>query len=370
VTGASSRLVIAMLLAATPAAATPLAIARCVGVNRADVRRLVDLEFGTFADPEAVRVTVGCDQRRVTLVVEDRRTLRRRARSLDLEHTAPAARTRLLALAAAELATALLADVPAATPSPVPRSAAGPSTSSAPPASVALPAADAPPAPGSAAPPATGAPRSSATTPPASAARPRGSVTAPSAAVVSPPSVSGALHAAAERDHMPRLRLLAEIGGAHFFSRLATAAEVGLTLRHEGWRLLEAAVSLTGSVGRVTSKGRDASAASLSVTPLVGLHRPLGPATARAATGPRLALGRLQASAALPGDRAMIFTAPWLAWLAELGLATPVGPRFVVEVVARGGYVLSPIGGRIAGDRAIAVEGPWIGAALSVGALL
>jgi hypothetical protein len=66
----------------------------------------------------------------------------------------------------------------------------------------------------------------------------------------------------------------------------------------------------------------------------------------------------------------MTFTAPWLAWLAQVGLAAPVGPRFVVELVARGGYVLSPIGGRIAGDRAIAVEGPWIGAAVSVGALL
>jgi hypothetical protein len=39
-------------------------------------------------------------------------------------------------------------------------------------------------------------------------------------------------------------------------------------------------------------------------------------------------------------------------------------------LVARGGYVLSPIGGRIDGDIAIAVEGPWIGAALSLGALL
>jgi hypothetical protein len=396
VTGAACRLALTILLAATPAAATPVAIARCVNVHREEARRLVDLEFGTFADPEALRVTVECDQRGVTLAVEDRRTRRRRTRSLDLEHTPPAARARLLALAAAEVATTLLADgltpgpspvpvataapsaapspppgaaaAPTAASSPAPRSATGLSDGAAPPASAAVPATDARPAPGFAAALATDAPPPPATGPPSAARTPR-SAAAPPAALASPPP-SPASRAAPARDPLPRLRLLAEVGGAHFFSRLAMTPEVGLTLRHEGWRLLEAAVALSGSLGRVASKGREASAASLCITPLVGLHRRLGPATARVATGPRLALGRLQASAALPGDRAMTFTAPWLGWLAETGLATPLGPRFVVEVVARAGYVLSPIGGRIAGDRAIAVEGPWVGAALSVGALL
>ena len=166
------------------------------------------------------------------------------------------------------------------------------------------------------------------------------------------------------------LRLLAEVGGARFFSRLATTAEVGLTLRHEGWAILEPGVALAGSLGGVTRKGRAASAASLSVAPLVGVHRRLGAATARAATGPRLAFGRLRASAALPGDEARTFAAPWVAWLAQVGLAAPLGARFVVEVAARAGYVLSPIGGRIAGERAIAVEGAWVGGSLAVGALL
>jgi hypothetical protein len=354
-TSASSRrgsLAVAILLTGTSAAATPVDIDRCVDVKRQEVMSLVDLEFASFADPQALRVTVGCDKRGVTLAVEDRRTGRRRSRSLDVEHTARPARARLLALAAAEVAAALLAEVPAPAPSPSPVPAAPDARPSPTAVSTAAPSAAPSPAP---------SPAVVATPPPGSAPVPP--------ALVSPPLPSPS-PAAWERDHRPRLRLLAEVGGSRFFSLLATTTEVGLTVRHEGWRLLEAALGLSGTRGRVTSKGRQASADSFCITPLVGLHRRLGPTTARVATGPRLALGRLQAVASVPGDQATTFTAPWLAWLAEVGLATPVGPRFVVELMVRGGYVLSPIGGRIAGDRAIAVQGPWIGAALSVGALL
>jgi hypothetical protein len=336
---APSGIAVAILLAATPAPATPVASASCADVNRAEVERLVDLEFKVFVDREALQVTITCDQRGPMLAVEDRRSGRRWVRALDLDHTARAARARLIALAAAELATAALTDAAAVgAPTAPDADAARPGQSAT------LRAAGAPPGPVS-------APASSpAAVPP----------TAESVAVISAPA----------GDQTARLRLLAEVGGARFFSRLAMTTEVGLTLRHEGWRRLEAAVGLTGSLGRVTSNQREAVVTSLSLTPLLGFHHPVGPVVARIATGPRLALGRLQADAALPGDQAMSFTAPWLGWLAELGLAAPLGPRFVVELVARGGYVLSPIGGRIAGDRAIAVEGAWLGAGLSLGALL
>jgi hypothetical protein len=166
------------------------------------------------------------------------------------------------------------------------------------------------------------------------------------------------------------VRVLAEAGGARFFSRLATTLEVGLALRYEGWRILEPTLLLTGGEGSVTHDGRQASARSLSLSPLVGAHRRLRSLTLRVATGPRLALGRLQGRAALPGDEAGAFTAPWVGWLAQAGVAAALGPRFTLELVARGGYVLSPIGGRVAGTRAIAVEGPWIGASLALGARL
>jgi hypothetical protein len=300
---------VVLLLVAGPAAgeadSSRITIAPCVEVSHDDLRRLLDLELSTSGG--TLQIAIGCDDRAVTLEVADQHSGRRGARSLQLERTAPEARARLVALAAAELTAAVLSD-----------EAPAPAISS-----------DAPPA-----------------------------VNASGGAMSRP------------AEHPLPLSLLAEAGGARFFSRLATTVEVGLTLRYDGWRVLEPSVILAGSLGGVTRKGREATAGSLSLSPLLGVHHRLGRATARAATGPRIALGRLRASAALPGDQPGTFTAPWLGWLAQLGLGTSLGPRLFVELVGRTGYVLWPIGGRIAGGREIAVEGFWIGGSLSLGARL
>jgi hypothetical protein len=296
---------VAIVLAAAPATAAParVRIGACPELNREEVSRLLELELVASADADTLELSIDCQERTVGLAAEDRRTGRRRARFVDLGRTAPEARDRLVALAAAELAAATLAET----------------------------------APPEAPPPAI------------------------ADGVVAPPAPLGVV------------RVVAEAGGARFFSRLANTLEVGLALRYEGWGILEPTLLLAAAEGSITRDGRQASARSLSLSPIVGARRrlrSLASLTLRAATGPRLALGQLHGHAALAGDEAGTFTAPWIGWLAQAGVAAPLGPRFTVELVGRGGYVLSPIGGRVAGARAIAVEGAWIGASLALGARL
>jgi hypothetical protein len=358
VIAAAAGLAALLLAGSEPPAVT---IAPCVEVRHDELRRLLDLELGASPDAADLQVVVACDGPAVKIEVRERGSGRRRGRSVDLAHTARAARARLIALATSELAAAVRGEPPPRQPAPAPGSSARPSAAkpaplSPPPAGpLTLPLSPAPTPP----------PTSLSTGPPGERVGVRG----PPAAAA--PPLSADLQALAPpSDRRPALTLLAEAGGARFFSRLATTAELGLTLRHEGWRLLEPALVLAGSLGTVDRKGREASARSLSLAPLLGVHHHLGAVTLRAATGPRLAIGRLRASASLPGDEAGTFTAPWLAWQAQAGAAVGLGRHLLLELVLRTGYVLSPIGGRIAGDREIAVEGPWVGAALALGARL
>jgi hypothetical protein len=60
---------------------------------------------------------------------------------------------------------------------------------------------------------------------------------------------------------------------------------------------------------------------------------------------------------------------PWGGPLAFLSLAMAAG-RLRVDVAAEGGYVLWPVAARVAGVRALAIEGPWLGLTVGIGALL
>jgi hypothetical protein len=282
-----------------------ISIDDCADADLAEITRLIDLEVGVSREPGLVRVAIECNGGQVMLEVGDPTSGRRSSRTLRLDRTAAEARARLVALAAVELAATVVSEPPA-----------------------------------------------------------------PAPAVAPPPAIARLREVAPPRGPDDELswRLLAGVGGARFFSRLATTTSAGLKLCYDGWRVLDASAEIEGSFGSGSRSRRSASAAWLSLSPLLGAHRRLGRFTTRAVTGPRLALARLQADATLPGDQAGSFTAPWAGWLAKVGLGRSFGSRIAVELAGEVGHVLSPIGGRIAGDREIAVEGAWIGASLSAGA--
>jgi hypothetical protein len=62
----------------------------------------------------------------------------------------------------------------------------------------------------------------------------------------------------------------------------------------------------------------------------------------------------------------------WGAWggpLGRFGLDIALG-RLALEVAVEGGYVVSPVGGLVAGVREVAVDGPWVGVQVGAGLFL
>jgi hypothetical protein len=88
----------------------------------------------------------------------------------------------------------------------------------------------------------------------------------------------------------------------------------------------------------------------------------------RGGGGARAGLGRLTGTPANP-ERTIggSFGAPWAGPLLGGGVELATAARFVVEIAAEAGYVVVPMGGRVAGVREVAADGPWVGGALCLG---
>lgn len=126
-TSIGGALALALIGAAGAASAqTPppvqVVIDACVPVARAEVLRLARIELGlgtaeTFVGPGTTVVMVGCRNEAVTILVDDPVTGKQTERTVRLAEADPRARTRLLALAIAELVTTSWSEV-AVTPHP------------------------------------------------------------------------------------------------------------------------------------------------------------------------------------------------------------------------------------------------------------
>jgi hypothetical protein len=304
--------------AATAGAGLRLSIDACVPVNLEQVKRLVAIQAGLADDARSVRVDIACAGPQVDLEAVDPTNDRRVRRSLRLSEEAGRARARLLALAAVELAATVRDEgaIAGAAPESAPQ---GPEPV-----------------------------RSDALVPPAPA---------PAAAVAA--AVPSALT-------LGRWRLLASGGGARFFSHLTSTGAAGLRLGRDG-RHLGFSVDAQLSHGSMTSAIATTSATSASLAPALTLGHRTGLFTWRGGTGPRLALGRLRGESTAPGYQGSSYTAPWFAWLGQLGVSIDLGGPLLAELVTEGGYVVAPLGGRVDSRRAIAVEGSWLGGFVAFG---
>jgi hypothetical protein len=90
----------------------------------------------------------------------------------------------------------------------------------------------------------------------------------------------------------------------------------------------------------------------------------------RGGGGLRVGAARLGGAAIDPATvEARALWGPWGGPLVGLGLAAAAA-RLRIDLSVEAGYVLWPVGARVAGTRALAVEGPWFGLTLGLGALL
>ena len=58
---------------------------------------------------------------------------------------------------------------------------------------------------------------------------------------------------------------------------------------------------------------------------------------------------------------------PFAGPMALIGASLALPRRLLIELSLEGGYVVLPVGARVAGVRAIAVEGPWLGLQAGLG---
>lgn len=298
------------------------------GLDRAAVRRLLVLELGAQLAPDAAadagitRAVVGCDGAHVDLYVDDPVTGKALRRGIEPGAGGAGAGAgelaeRILALALAELIFASWAEL-LVTPHP--------------------------------------------RVPPAAPRVPDAARAATSARVSQ--KLPG-------RDAAPAggLRLLAVGGASVLLSSPAWLFGGGLRLggdhaRHFSW-----------DVGAEYQRGREGTPLGAVTTDLLSLrlallaHLSLPHLTLRAGAGLRAGAARL---AGVPAGDAAVGSELWGAWGGPIlhGGLTAGAQRLRIDLGLEGGYVVWPVGARVGGVRAVAVEGPWLGLSLGIGALL
>lgn len=300
------------------------------GLDRGAVRRLLVLELGAQLAPDAAadagitRAVVGCDGAHVDLYVDDpvtgkalRRGIEPGAGGTGTGAGAGELAERILALALAELIFASWAEL-LVTPHP--------------------------------------------RVPPAAPRVPDAARAATSARVSQ--KLPG-------RDAAPAggLRLLAVGSASVLLSSPAWLLGGGLRLggdhaRHFSW-----------DAGAEYQRGRAETPLGAVTTDLLSLrlallaHLSLPHLTLRAGAGLRAGAARL---AGVPAGDAAVGSELWGAWGGPLlhGGLTVRAQRLRIDLGLEGGYVVWPVGARVGGVRAVAVEGPWLGLSVGIGALL
>jgi hypothetical protein len=301
----------------------------CVDASAAEVERLVGIELAAMGPEHAeavgqarVTVEVGCRRERVFVRVDDPITDKSLERPVRLGRAAPAARSRLLALAIVELLVASWTELAAR-----PAAAAAPSDEPAP-----------PPAPEPARKAAQAIARARLPRAPAGAEAPG-----------------------------RRLTLGAFAGGAHVLGALAPAAGLRLVVHRPRFSL-----SLDGRAERASApmpSGRAVLEAA-SVSPIVFARVDVGAFMFSAGAGARAGVGRLAGEPASPRYVAASFSAPYAGALTSLRAGRRLGGRLVLEVEAEAGLVIVPIEGLVEGVRETALEGAWVGATVALGVVL
>ena len=333
-----------------------LRVDACVPVHVQQVRQLLALELQSElvdepSGPEVARAFVSCPAsvlggdgltgkeagsdelagQQTDLRVDDPVTGRSLVRSIDLQHADPEVRARLLSLALSELLFACWAE----------QSVAG----SAMPAPTVAPA-----SPGGASEPLPLSTTDAVVLRPASVKSLGG--------VVPVPKLGLTLAAMGSLLMIPGEPRLLWLGGAGVRLQGDLARHLGFSTDfsyHHG--------SAETTLGSVTSD-------LLSLQAAAHLHHQLPALTLRSGLGARLGAARL---AGQPTDALMVRSdALWGVWGGPqvfLGLTTLLG-RARLEVQAETGYIVAPVAAKVAGVRAVGLNGPWLGISLGLGFLV
>ncbi len=293
----------------------------CLDVAREDVRHFVGLELGAvadFADAEApstanhTRVAVRCQGGLIELRVDDPITGKSLQRTIDLQE-APRARARLLALAVVELVSASWTEL------------------------VSNPEPEVPPA-------------------------------GPHASPEARRAVADLIRNQAQKTAFTRLRLVAFGGGQAFFSGPGLLGGAGLRLGkdhplHLGWvadvQIMHGSAAASLGVVSVDTLSFGGALVFHQTWSRLGLH-----------VGAGLRGGAVRL-AGMPRDAQIAAgQSGWAAWggpMAQLSLGVVATRRLCFELGLESGYVLSSVGGLVAGVREVSVGGAWLAFQLGVG---
>ncbi len=319
-----------------------LQLDRCVAVNAVEVRRVVAAELGALlvdplgpalapsrpaapkvtqvdpevaqVDPEVTQVTVDCRDRLVVLRVSDPITGKSLERPIDLGSAEPSARGRLLGLAVVELVSASWTELEL---------------------------------------------------------RPRPAV-APASRTASEEARRAALQAVKTRVP-PRaiaLRIAGTGRGDTFFGNARFLAGGGLRLTHDLPSGLSWSVDAVGQHGTASSSLGTTVADTISFGPAVGFQRRWPLIGLRIGGGFRGGAAHLEGRPGLARVQAGSGWGGWGGPMASVSVLFAVGRSLAVELGTEGGYVLFPVAGEVAGNRQLAIAGPWLGFQLGLGIIL
>ena len=282
--------------------------------SRDEIQRIVQIELGDLLaadrDPTAVRTHAhaGCEGGVIVLRVDDPRTGQALVRSIELASAAAAVRPRLVGLALVELVASSWTELqPPSMPPPTP---VAPSP---------------PPAPHEAPPPA-----------------------APSLTHAQVAATAGAIQFS---DMMP-------IPGVELRVTDGSRALIGWMLDaefHRGTQDL--------SFGGVTTQVVDLGAAAQ-------IHRAWNAARGEAGLGLRGGAVEMIGQAGDASLMARSFSAQWFGAFATGHIGYAVTEHITLDAMLEAGYVLSPVVGLVAGQRAAAVDGRWLAAHVGIGVRL
>jgi hypothetical protein len=284
-----------------------------------EIRRVVAVELGALLETgdagadRRTRVAVTCDGTAVALRVDDPITNKSLARTIDLAGALPAARSRLLALAIAELVSASWTELEL-DPDPT-----------------------------------------------APLIGPHPTLAGRDAALTS-------VHARAHRAPAPPARLVLDGGGEKFFAGSPMLAGAGLRVERDSFDPIGWVVDGEVHHGdQMTAIGR-VSTDVLGVGGAIVVHRGFGRWHVHLGGGARggaveLA-GVAATTAAARGER---FWAPWLGVLATGSVEVVLAHRFVLGARLETGEVISPVGGTVDGRRIVAIDGAWLEASIGIG---
>jgi hypothetical protein len=290
----------------------------CVDAPADEIRRVVSIELGALlsdasdTSPDRTRATITCDGAVARLRVDDPITGKSLSRAIDLGASIPKARARLVALAVVELISASWTELEA---NPEPR------------------------------------------VPPSG---PRPSIEARDAALATVLARTGG------RDE-DRFRLEVVGGGLKFFSGTAVLAGGGLRLTRDESRLAWT-VDLQAHHGTESVSLGRVSTDVTSVGAAVVARQAWSRWTLRVGGGARGGAVRLSGVPdATMGAQGRTFWAPWIGPLASGDVELVVTSRLVIDARVEGGYVVSPVGGLVSDQRAVAVDGAWLSVGIGAG---